>query len=175
MTKIKLCGLSRIEEIEAANELKPEYIGFVFAPKSRRYVAPETAAELKKQLSGEIQAAGVFVNESVEKIAELLEAASEPLSGTGLAERFGVSRQAIVQDIARLRDSGCPVRATAAGYSLDRQGCRVRRLVAVRHAPGDVREELLTVVGGGGRVIDVIVDHPVYGELRGNIDAKTVG
>ena len=72
MTKIKLCGLSRIEEIEAANELKPEYIGFVFAPKSRRYVAPETAAELKKQLSGEIQAAGVFVNESVEKIAELL-------------------------------------------------------------------------------------------------------
>lgn len=72
MTKIKLCGLSRIEEIEAANELKPEYIGFVFAPKSRRYVAPEAAAELKKQLSGEIQAAGVFVNETVEKIAELL-------------------------------------------------------------------------------------------------------
>jgi len=113
-------------------------------------------------------------SERLEKIAELLEAASEPLSGTGLAERFGVSRQAIVQDIARLRDSGCPVRATAAGYSLDRQGCRVRRLVAVRHAPGDIREELLTVVGGGGRVIDVIVDHPVYGELRGNIDAKTV-
>lgn len=47
MTKIKLCGLSGIEEIEAANELKPEYIGFVFAPKSRRYVKPETAAELK--------------------------------------------------------------------------------------------------------------------------------
>ena len=112
--------------------------------------------------------------ERLEKIAELLEAASEPLSGTGLAERFGVSRQAIVQDIARLRDSGCPVRATAAGYFLDRQGCRVRRLVAVRHVPGDVREELLTVVGAGGRVIDVIVDHPVYGELRGNIDAKTV-
>ena len=73
MTKIKLCGLSGIEEIEAANELKPEYIGFVFAPESRRYVKPETAAELKKQLSGEIQAAGVFVNESVEKIVELLD------------------------------------------------------------------------------------------------------
>ena len=49
MTKIKLCGLSGIEEIEAANELKPEYIGFVFAPKSRRYVTPEKAAELKKR------------------------------------------------------------------------------------------------------------------------------
>ena len=60
MTKIKLCGLSGIEEMEAANELKPEYIGFVFAPKSRRYVTPEKAAELKKQLSGEIQAAGVL-------------------------------------------------------------------------------------------------------------------
>ena len=44
MTKIKLCGLSGIEEIAAANELKPEYIGFVFAPKSRRYVTPEKAA-----------------------------------------------------------------------------------------------------------------------------------
>jgi anthranilate/para-aminobenzoate synthase component I len=65
--------LADVEEIEAANELKPEYIGFVFAPKSRRYVKPETAAELKKQLSGEIQAAGVFVNESVEKIVELLD------------------------------------------------------------------------------------------------------
>jgi len=112
-------------------------------------------------------------NERLGRIAELLEAAKEPLSGTGLAERFGVSRQAIVQDIARLRDSGCPIRATAVGYALDRQGCGVRRLLAVRHDPENVREELLTIVGLGGRVIDVIVDHPVYGELKGNIDAGT--
>ncbi len=72
MTKIKLCGLSRTEDIEAVNELKPEYIGFVFAPKSRRYVTPQAAAELKQLLSAEIQAVGVFVNESPEKIAELL-------------------------------------------------------------------------------------------------------
>lgn len=71
MTKIKLCGLSRTEDIETVNELKPEYIGFVFAPKSRRYVTPRTAAELKRLLSAEIQAVGVFVNESPEKIAEL--------------------------------------------------------------------------------------------------------
>lgn len=51
MTKIKLCGLSRMEDIETVNELKPEYIGFVFAPKSRRYVTPQTAAELKQLLS----------------------------------------------------------------------------------------------------------------------------
>ena len=112
-------------------------------------------------------------NERLGKIEELLKTAREPLCGAGLAELFGVSRQAIVQDIARLRDSGCAIRATAGGYSLDRQGCGVRRLMAVRHAPEEVREELLAVVAEGGRVIDVIVDHPVYGELKGNIDVGT--
>ena len=63
MTKMKLCGLFRPCDIDAANELKPEYIGFVFAPKSRRYVTPEEAAELKKLLAPDIQAVGVFVNE----------------------------------------------------------------------------------------------------------------
>ena len=56
MTKIKLCGLSRTEDIETVNELKPEYVGFVFAPESRRYVTPQTAAELRQLLSTEIQA-----------------------------------------------------------------------------------------------------------------------
>ena len=72
MTKMKLCGLFRPCDIDAANELKPEYIGFVFAPKSRRYVMPEEAAELKKLLDPDIQAVGVFVNEVPERIAALL-------------------------------------------------------------------------------------------------------
>lgn len=72
MTKIKLCGLSRPFDIETANKLNPEYIGFVFAPKSRRYVTPEKAAELKLSLSPDIKAVGVFVNESPEKVARLL-------------------------------------------------------------------------------------------------------
>lgn len=72
MTKIKLCGLSRPCDREAADKLKPEYIGFVFAPKSRRYVTPQTAAKLKQLLSSEIQAVGVFVNEDLEKIADLV-------------------------------------------------------------------------------------------------------
>ena len=112
-------------------------------------------------------------SERLGQIFALLESASRPLSGAELAERFGVSRQAIVQDIARLRDSGCPIRATAAGYALDRQGCGMRRLVAVRHGAEEIRDELLTIVSLGGRVIDVIVDHPVYGELKGNIDVRT--
>lgn len=72
MTKIKLCGLSRLTDIEAANQLKPDYIGFVFAKKSKRYVSPEEAGLLKKVLSPTIQAIGVFVNENPAVIAELL-------------------------------------------------------------------------------------------------------
>lgn len=72
MTKIKFCGLSRPCDIEAANELAPEYIGFVFAGKSKRYVSPEKAKELKKLLSPEIQTVGVFVNEPPERVAGIL-------------------------------------------------------------------------------------------------------
>lgn len=72
MTKIKFCGLSLPRDIEAANELMPEYIGFVFAPKSSRYVPLERAAELKKQLLPEIKAVGVFVDESAKAVSFLL-------------------------------------------------------------------------------------------------------
>ena len=73
MTKIKLCGLSRPCDIDAANRLSPEYIGFVFAPKSIRYVSSEKAAELKKLLHPSIKAVGVFVREDPETVAGLLE------------------------------------------------------------------------------------------------------
>lgn len=72
MTKIKLCGLTRITDIQTANQLKPDYIGFVFAPKSKRYIKPECAAELKTILDPDIAAVGVFVNEKPEVIAALL-------------------------------------------------------------------------------------------------------
>lgn len=72
MTRIKLCGLTRPCDIEAANRLRPEYIGFVFAPKSRRYAAPQKAADLKRLLDPDIQAVGVFVNEPPESVAGLL-------------------------------------------------------------------------------------------------------
>ena len=73
MVKIKLCGLSLACDIRAANELKPEYIGFVFTPKSSRYVSYEQAAELKEMLAPGIRAVGVFTDEAPERIAELLD------------------------------------------------------------------------------------------------------
>ena len=72
MTKIKFCGLTRVEDIAAANALKPEYIGFVFAPKSKRYVSPQQAALLRARLDPAIKAVGVFVNEPPEAVARLL-------------------------------------------------------------------------------------------------------
>lgn len=72
MTKIKLCGMRRVIDIQTANNLKVEFIGFVFWPKSKRMVTPEEAAELKSILSPDIVAVGVFVDEKAETVAELL-------------------------------------------------------------------------------------------------------
>lgn len=72
MTRIKFCGLSRVCDIEAANELKPEYIGFVFVPGSKRCITPEKAWELKGVLADGIQAVGVFADEKPERVADLL-------------------------------------------------------------------------------------------------------
>lgn len=70
--KIKLCGLSRPQDIEAANTLMPDYVGFVFARKSRRYISPETAAALRNLLHPGIQAVGVFTDEKPELVAALV-------------------------------------------------------------------------------------------------------
>ena len=72
MTKIKLCGLSRPCDIEWVNALMPDYIGFVFAQKSKRFVSPERAKALREGLDSNIRAVGVFVNEAPEVVAALL-------------------------------------------------------------------------------------------------------
>lgn len=71
-TKVKLCGLTRVEDIQVANQLFPDYIGFVFAPHSKRAISFEKAKELKAKLDPAIQAVGVFVNEKPECVASLL-------------------------------------------------------------------------------------------------------
>ena len=74
MTEIKLCGLTRLCEIEAVNGLRPEYVGFVFYPPSRRCVTAEQAARLRAALDPSVRAVGVFVDEPPEQVAALLEA-----------------------------------------------------------------------------------------------------
>lgn len=99
MTKIKMCGLSRLCDIDAANELKPEYVGFVFAKKSSRYLAPEQAAKLKKMLSPDIRAVGVFVDEKPEIVAGLLD------NGTiDIAQLHGAESEEYIKKLRQLTD-----------------------------------------------------------------------
>ena len=71
MPKIKICGLFREQDIEFANEAKPDFTGFVFAEKSKRFVDFKQAENLRKNLSGEIIPVGVFVNAKTEDIVSL--------------------------------------------------------------------------------------------------------
>ncbi len=94
--------------------------------------------------------------------------ASAPVSGSRLSEELGVSRQVIVQDIALLRASGQDILATPQGYILMKGLTgRLRRVFACRHGVEGIEEELSTIVDLGGKVVDVIVEHPLYGELKG--------
>jgi phosphoribosylanthranilate isomerase len=70
LTKIKICGLSRLCDIDAVNDARPDYIGFVFA-ESKRQVTPETACKLRERLHSGIMPVGVFVNEEISNIAFL--------------------------------------------------------------------------------------------------------
>lgn len=74
MTKVKICGLSRIEDIQCANKIRPDYIGMVFYPKSKRAVTLEQAASLKAALDKNIKTVGVFVNAELSFIAQLAQA-----------------------------------------------------------------------------------------------------
>ena len=74
MTKIKFCGLMSLDDVYAANELLPEFVGFVFAAGSKRRVTPAQAEKFRNALSKKILAVGVFVDEKISVVAELLNA-----------------------------------------------------------------------------------------------------
>ena len=102
-------------------------------------------------------------------IRDVLTQAAGPVSATALAGRFGVSRQLIVGDIALLRAGGAAIEATARGYVVQRDREGLRRQVACRHQAADMERELQIMVDNGCTVLDVIVEHPVYGQLTGGL------
>jgi uncharacterized protein len=104
-----------------------------------------------------------------EEILQALQTGPEPLTGSDLAERFAVSRQVIVQDIALLRARGEAILATPQGYLLvgKLKGEAYRAVLACQHAPEEMEQELSLIVSLGGKVLDVMVEHPIYGELKG--------
>jgi uncharacterized protein len=93
-----------------------------------------------------------------------------PIRGGELAKRFRVSRQCLVQDIAILRAGGEQIFATPRGYRLPKEPNHAYRAVlACRHGPERTEEELQILVDHGVKILDVIVEHPLYGELCGSL------
>ena len=100
-----------------------------------------------------------------ESIARRLEQAEGPVSATALAKEFSVSRQIIVGDVALLRAAGLDIAATPRGYVLPAGVGGLRFTVASNHTSDRMEEELNAIVDQGGIVLDVTVEHPIYGQI----------
>ena len=100
-------------------------------------------------------------------IAARLEQAEGAVSASVLAREFSVSRQVIVGDVALLRAGGLDIAATPRGYILPSHTHGVTHTLACRHSGEDMERELNAIVDQGCTVVDVIVEHPIYGQLTG--------
>lgn len=109
-----------------------------------------------------------------EDIVLVLTNSDKALKGTQLAQKYGVTRQIIVKDIAILRANGKDIIATPEGYIIGRQDDRIKRIIAVSHNDSGLSEELNIVIKYGGIVEDVIVEHPLYGEIKGMLMIKNL-
>lgn len=100
-------------------------------------------------------------------IAKRLADNDKPVSAAALARELSVSRQIIVGDVALLRAGGLDITATPRGYLLPKFPAGVRRTFACCHRADQMEEELNAMVDQGCTVLDVIVEHPIYGQLIG--------
>lgn len=116
------------------------------------------------------------MNKRCEKILEMLNNAKAPITATQLAEYFGVSRQAIVGDVAILRAAGYSILATSRGYKVDvskDDTFAYTGILTCKHDDDGLKDELYTMVDFGATVIDVTVEHAIYGELTGRLDLSS--
>lgn len=106
-----------------------------------------------------------------EKLLDILKNSSGPVSGSSLSRLLGVSRQVIVQDIALLRAGNAEIFATPKGYILYTQGPakKYRRSFMVNHTKEQIVDELSLIVDNGGKVLNVIVAHDVYGQIQADL------
>ena len=105
-----------------------------------------------------------------EKIEEILNLSNDPVSASALAKEFNISRQVIVGDIAIMRASGLKISATPRGYIIDKANDgNLIFTIACRHTNENMAQELYTIVDNGGAILDVIVEHGVYGQIIGEL------
>lgn len=111
-------------------------------------------------------------NERRQEILNILNKSEEPVRGTDLSEKLEVSRQVIVQDIAILRARGENILATPQGYLMPKVQERkklTKTIVCTHKTNIELEEELGLIVDLGGKIIDVIVEHPLYGEIKSQL------
>ena len=110
-----------------------------------------------------------------EQILALL-SSEYPVTGKSLGEQLDVSRQVIVQDIALLRAKGYDIIATPQGYidnSRKQAQLSHKITIASKHEKEDIQDELETIVDLGGSILDVVVEHPIYGEIKSYLMIKS--
>ncbi len=115
-------------------------------------------------------------SERRDAIVAELKGASMPVSGSELAKAVGVSRQVVVQDIALLRADGHDIVATSRGYVLLEGASKPAvptRLFKVHHTPEQLEDELTCIVDLGGSVLNVMVNHRVYGKITADLDIRS--
>lgn len=111
------------------------------------------------------------VEDRLDEILRILKSTSEPIVARELAQKFNVSRQVIVGDIARLRAAGEDIVSTPRGYLLNAPlNHQITKKIICKHSPEETADEINTIVGLGGKLIDVAIEHPVYGELTGALN-----
>ena len=103
------------------------------------------------------------------EILKLLQQEEKPVAARAMASQFGVSRQVIVQDIALIRAAGNNVISTNRGYILNAPHT-VSRIFKVHHTDADLENELCGIVDLGGKVVNVMVNHRVYGHIEAELN-----
>lgn len=105
-------------------------------------------------------------------IIKLLLESNEPIKGNDIAKKYLVTRQVIVKDIAILRAKGQSIIATPDGYIINKNEHKVKAIIAVTHNEDEMFEEMSIIIEYGGTIEDVIVEHPLYGEISGMLMIK---
>ena len=112
-----------------------------------------------------------------EQMLQMLKKQGAPISGATLAKNFSVSRQVIVQDIALMRAENHQIISTNKGYiyrTEEQKNTQPKRVFCVKHGTDQVMDEFVTVIELGGKVLDVAVEHELYGQIRVDLLIETI-
>ena len=139
MVKVKICGLRRPEDIEAANAAKPDYVGFIFVPETKRYVNPDLAASFRRDLAADIQTVGVFVNAPIEEVVAICQAGT-----IDLVQLHGEEDQAYIAHLKGQVDQNI-IKSVAVGDEL---------VVDPNQADYLLFDSLSPSRGGSGKIFD---------------------